>query len=174
MEGADREDLERRYRHLQSDLEQARKKVRPSTSFDADYWTSAAETCEVSVRVLEAETKLAIRKWTEDDDGGPDARSWWATKEARRIVAQIKATTYEGQLYNNQADQIKRGGPIRRAFQAMFTTSQMGICADKVGMAEQSKFKKHLIHTYNAATTRLNKPKVIVSLHDSATGLDLS
>ncbi|KAK4152645.1 hypothetical protein C8A00DRAFT_44300 [Chaetomidium leptoderma] len=141
------------------------------------YWASAAAACDASIHVFEAETKLAIRRWI-DEDEGPDARSWWATQEARRIIEKIKAATYEKRLYSNQADQIERGGPIRRAFQAMFTTSQMGICADKVGMgprtrSEQSKFKKQLITKYNAATTRPNKPKVIVSLHDSATGLDL-
>ncbi|KAK3939719.1 hypothetical protein QBC46DRAFT_450115 [Diplogelasinospora grovesii] len=103
-----REDLERNYKILKSDLEDARKKVRPSSSFDANYWASAAATCNVSIQLFETEAELAMQKWTEEEDG--DARSW---------------------------------------------------------------FKGALIKAYGAAITRPNKPKVIVSLHDSATGLDL-
>ncbi|KAK3938641.1 hypothetical protein QBC46DRAFT_389727 [Diplogelasinospora grovesii] len=60
----------------------------------------------------------------------------------------------------------------------MSTTSHLGICAGRVEMgprtrSQQSKFKGDLIKAYGAATTRPNKPKVILSLHDSATGLDL-
>ncbi|KAK3363912.1 hypothetical protein B0T25DRAFT_422700, partial [Lasiosphaeria hispida] len=85
----------------------------------------------------------------------------------------------EKSLYTRQAERIHQGGPIRRAFQAMFTTSQLGICAEKVGMgprkrSEQSKFKDDLIQFYDAATVRPNKPKVIMSVHDTATGHEFS
>jgi hypothetical protein len=123
-----REDLEIEYGRLGAELEKAKKQVRPSTSFDARYWTSAAAVCEVSVAHLHAETKLAIRDWV---DGGERRASWWATKEARRIIEQKKAAALEKGLYTKQAERIKQGGPVGRAFQAMFTTSQLGICAEK-------------------------------------------
>ncbi|KAK3356331.1 hypothetical protein B0T25DRAFT_421131, partial [Lasiosphaeria hispida] len=83
----------------------------------------------------------------------------------------------EKSIYTKQAERVNQGGPIRRAFQAMFTTSQLGICADKVGMgarkrSEQAKFKDDLIQFYGAATTKPNKPKVIISVHDTATGYE--
>ncbi|KAK3366615.1 hypothetical protein B0T24DRAFT_596526 [Lasiosphaeria ovina] len=58
---------------------------------------------------------------------------------------------------------------------AMFTTSQLGICADKVGMgvrkrSERSKFKEDLIQFYGAATIHPENPKVVISVHDSPTG----
>ncbi|KAK0712628.1 hypothetical protein B0T26DRAFT_714791, partial [Lasiosphaeria miniovina] len=107
---------------------------------------SAAAACDASVAYLHAETKLAVRDWVDGGEG--PATSW-----------------------------VKRSCPIRRAFQAMFSTSQLGICADKVGMgarkrSEQSKFKDDLIQFYGAATTKPNKPKIIVTVHDSATGYE--
>lgn len=170
-----RTDLLIEYNHLGVEFEKAKKQVRPSTSFDARYWTSAAAACEASVAHLRAETKLAVRDWVDSGEG--PAASWWATSEARRIIEQIKAATLEKALYTKQAERINQGGPIRRAFQAMFTTSQLGICADKVGIGprkrlEQAKFKDDLIQFYNAATTRPNKPKVIISVHDTATGYE--
>ncbi|KAM7189038.1 hypothetical protein V8F20_010341 [Naviculisporaceae sp. PSN 640] len=171
-----RNDLEKEYHLLGLELEEAKKKVRPSTSFDAQYWTSAAAVCEVSAAHLRAETKLAVRDWI--DKGEEPASSWWATNEAHRIIEQIKAATLEKALYTKQAERIHQGGPIRRAFQAMFTTSQLGICAEKVGMgprkrSEQARFKDNLIQFYGAATVQPNKPKVIVSVHDTATGCEL-
>lgn len=169
-----RSDLQKDYKRLKLDLELAKREVRPSTSFDACYWTSAAAVCEASVECLHAETKLAVRDWV---DNGEPAASWWATNEARRIIEQIKAATLEKSLYIKQAERVKQGGPIRRAFQAIFTTSQLGICVDKVGMgarkrSEQAKFKDDLIQFYGAATTKPNKPKVIISVHDTATGYE--
>ncbi|KAK0708263.1 hypothetical protein B0H67DRAFT_648348 [Lasiosphaeris hirsuta] len=96
-----RKDLQNDYKHLQLDLELAKREVRPSTSFDARYWTSAAAACEASVECLHAETKLAVRDWVENGEG--PAASWWATNEARRIIEQIKAATLEKSLYIKQA-----------------------------------------------------------------------
>ncbi|GAB1317032.1 HNH nuclease domain-containing protein [Madurella fahalii] len=170
-----RSDLQKDYKRLQLDLELAKREVRPSTSFDARYWTSAAAACGASVECLHAEAKLAVQDWVDNGEG--PAASWWATNEARRIIEQIKAATLEKSLYTKQAERVSQGGPIRRAFQAMFTTSQLGICADKVGMgarqrSEQAKFKDDLIQFYGAATTKPNKPKVIISVHDTATGYE--
>ncbi|KAK3363898.1 hypothetical protein B0T25DRAFT_528701, partial [Lasiosphaeria hispida] len=152
-------DLEKEYHYLSFELEEARKKVQPSTSFDAQYWTSAAH--------LRAETNIAVREWVDKGEG--PAASWWATTEARRIIEQIKAATLERSLYTRQAERIQQGGPIRRAFQAMFTTSQLGICVDKVDIGprkrcEQARFKDDLIQFYGAATMWPNKPTVILSL----------
>jgi hypothetical protein len=168
-------DLLIEYHHLAVELEEAKKRVRPSTRFDARYWTSAAAVCEASAAHLRAETKLAVRDWVGKGEG--PAASWWATTEARRIIEQIKAATLERSLYTRQAERVQQGGSIRRAFQAMFTTSQLGICAEKVGMgsrkrSEQARFKDDLIQFYGAATMRPNKPKVIMSVHDTATGLE--
>ncbi|KAK3356873.1 hypothetical protein B0T25DRAFT_140846 [Lasiosphaeria hispida] len=171
-----RREVEKEYAFLKSELDEAKKKVRPSTSFDASYWISAAVACDALTECLHAETKLAVRNWVENGEGS--AASWWATQEARRIIEQIKAATLEKSLYTKQAEKIKQGGPMRRSFQALFMTSQIGICAEKVGMgsrtrSEQSKFKDDLIQFYGAAMAKPNKPKVIVSIHDSASGHDL-
>ncbi|KAK0703631.1 hypothetical protein B0T26DRAFT_732093, partial [Lasiosphaeria miniovina] len=168
-----RTDLLKDYNHLSVELIKSKKKVRPTTSFDARYWPSAAAACDASVASLNAETKLAVRDWVDAGEG--PATSWWATTEARHIIEEIKASTLEKTLYTKQAERVKQSGPIRRAFQAMFSTSQPGICADKVGMGarkrlEQSKFKDDLIRFYDAATKKPNKPKVIMTVHDSATG----
>ncbi|KAI1459141.1 hypothetical protein F4805DRAFT_102816 [Annulohypoxylon moriforme] len=57
----------------------------------------------------------------------------------------------------------------------MFTTSQIGLGIGNAGVgkrsrSQQSKFKSDLMNFYEAATTAPKKPKVIISVHDSATG----
>jgi hypothetical protein len=65
-----RKQLETDYTFLRwQDLE-ARKKIKPSHSFDANYWLSAAAASDVSAKIHDVETKLAIQEWKEEDGGG--------------------------------------------------------------------------------------------------------
>ncbi|XDG09952.1 hypothetical protein ABKA04_009567 [Annulohypoxylon sp. FPYF3050] len=168
---------EEEYETLRLKVEAARKKIKPSHSFDAKFWESAAEASELSVKLYEAEMHLSITKWKEDEKSN-DSKGWWATPEAHRIVDRVKASHYEKVKYRNQAAQLEKGGPIRRAFQAMFTTSPMGLGignagAGKRSKSEQSKFKCNLIEHYDAATKHPKKPKIVLFVHDTATGMDL-
>jgi hypothetical protein len=163
----------------QQDLE-ARKRIKPSHSFDANYWLSAAAASYVSAKIHEVETKLAIQNWKEEDDSeNGDTMGWWSTPEAHHIIEKLKAAVYEKKLYKQQAEKIQRGGPMRRAFQAMFTTSQIGLAAGKAGVgkrtrSQQSKFRQNIIQAYSAAITNPRKPKVIINLYDNATGSKLA
>ncbi|KAI0152697.1 hypothetical protein GGR57DRAFT_513596 [Xylariaceae sp. FL1272] len=159
---------------LRKEVEDARKRIRPSHSFDIDYWQSAASASQISFRLYETEGKLAREKWAEDDDTN-DPKAWWATPEAHQIVDKMKAAHHEKVLYQRQAQRIEQGGPIRRAFQTLFNTSQIGLGVDKAGMgkrtrSQQSKFKAFLVKFYAAATTNPKKPKVIDTVHDTSTG----
>ncbi|KAH9993889.1 hypothetical protein F4779DRAFT_222149 [Xylariaceae sp. FL0662B] len=169
-----REEKEKEYEYLRFQVEDAKKKIKPSRSSDAKFWTSAAEASELSVKLHETEIHLSIQKWKEED-GGNDTKDWWTTPEAHRIVDRVKASHYEKVQYQKQAEQIEQGGPLRRAFQELFTTSQIGLGISMVGVGKrtkslQSKFKSNLISSYGAATTNPKKPKVVLSVHDSATG----
>lgn len=94
-----------------------------------------------------------------------------------RIVEQIKAATLEQTLYAEQANRIEKdNNPIRRA---MFTTSQLGICTEKVGRvaqrrSEQARFKDNLIAFYDVARRRSHRGKsnLVFALQDMATGYD--
>ncbi|KAI1251458.1 hypothetical protein MGN70_006026 [Eutypa lata] len=172
-----RQETEKEYDFLRLQVEDARKKIKPSHSFDAKYWILAANASDLSVQLHEKELNLSIQKWKEECEG-EDTKSWWATPEAHRIVDKMKAARYERIIYQQQAERIEKGGLIRRSFQSMFTTSQMGVGIQKTGVgkrsrSEQSKFKNSLINFYDAATTNPKKHKVILSLHDSATGREL-
>ncbi|KAI0843672.1 hypothetical protein F5Y06DRAFT_8842 [Hypoxylon sp. FL0890] len=171
-----RESKEEEYARLRFKFDEARKKIKPSHSFDAKYWISAASASDISVKLHEAEMHLAIHKWKEEDIDN-DNLTWWTTPEAHRIIDRIKAAIFEKKQYQKQAERIERGGPVRRAFQTLFNTSQIGLGVSKAGMGkrtrnEQSKFKSDLISFYNAATTDPRKPKVVVTVHDSATGFE--
>ncbi|KAL7622555.1 hypothetical protein AAE478_008062 [Parahypoxylon ruwenzoriense] len=166
--------MEKEHEFLRLKVEDARKKIKPSHSFDVKYWTAAADASEISVKLHETEIRLAIQKWKGEDDGG-DIKRWWTTPEAHRLIDRMKASYYEKVRYRNQTAQLEQGGPLRRAFQAMFTTSQIGLGISKDGVgkrtkSQQSKFKSNLISFYDAATTCSEKPKVVLSVHDSATG----
>ncbi|KAF2403286.1 hypothetical protein EJ06DRAFT_472629 [Trichodelitschia bisporula] len=97
------------------------------------------------------------------------------TQEARRFKIAIRAASWLKSAYMKQAERVKRGGPVRRAINALFVTSQVGIADDKIGMgprrrSHQNKFRKELIEFYGADTTHPNKPKVVLEIHDSGTG----
>ncbi|KAI1215128.1 uncharacterized protein F4807DRAFT_21831 [Annulohypoxylon truncatum] len=163
------------YYSLRYKAENARKKIKPSHSFDVKYWTAAADASNLSAQVHEMEMHLAIQRWKEEENGGCDAEEWWTTPEAHRFVDQLKAFNYEKHQYLNQVAQLEQGGARRHASQSMFTTSQIGLGVDTPGVgkrprSEQSKFKSSLIDFYNAATMDTRNPKVIRSVHDSATG----
>jgi hypothetical protein len=156
------------------DLE-VRKKINPSHSFDANYWLSAAAASDVSAKIHEVETKLAIQDWKEEEGSeNGDMTAWWSTPEAHHLIEKVKAAVYEKKLYTQQAEKIQRGEPTRPAFQSMFTTSQIGLGAQKVkrSRTQQSNFRQNLIQAYGATITHPKKPKVITLLYDSATGRD--
>jgi len=168
--------LQAKLKYSRIELEIAKQKVRlsPSSCSDARYWTSAGAVCTSFMQLLHTEAELGIRKWT---DSGEPIESWWATYQARRIIEQIKAATLEQTLYTKQANRIERdNSPIRRA---MFTTSQLGICTERVGRvaqrrSEQARFKDKLIAFYDVARRRSHRGKsnLVVALQDMATGYD--
>ena len=174
-----RKQLEADYALLRYQDLEARKKIKLSHSFDANYWLSAAAASDVSAKIHEVETKFAIQKWKEEDGGGNgDVMGWWSTPEAHGLIEKLRAAIYEKELYMRQAEKIQRGGPVRRAFQAMFKTSQIGLGAQKAGVGkrtktQQSKFRQNIIRADGAAITNPRKPKVITDLYDSATGREL-
>ncbi|KAK4214153.1 hypothetical protein QBC37DRAFT_314986 [Rhypophila decipiens] len=155
---------------------QAKEKVQPSTSHDAQYWTSAAAVCEALAKHLHAKVKLTIWYWVHDENEAKDYGSWWSTFEARRMMEHIQATALEKELYVRQAERITRGGPIPRVIEAMFTTSQIGINVDQLDMkcrqkSEQARFKDNLIEFYDAGRFDPQKPKVMIRAIDTVTGL---
>jgi hypothetical protein len=170
-----RAQLETEHRILRWQQEDARKKVKPSHSFDVEYWLSAAAVSEIWVQKFEVETKLAIQDWREADDAGDtDTSEWWSKPEAHHLVEKLKAATYEKRLYMQQAEKIQRGGPMRRAFQSMFTTSQIGLGDQKVGVgtrtkSQQSQFRQSLIQGYDASITDPRKPDRVNFLYAAAT-----
>ncbi|KAI1445269.1 hypothetical protein F5Y02DRAFT_427011 [Annulohypoxylon stygium] len=158
---------EEEYETLRLKVEAARKKIKPSYSFDAKFWASVAEVSELSVKLYEAEMHLSITKWKEDEESN-DARGWWATPEAHRIVDRVKASHYKKVKYRNQAAQLEKGSPIIPMRLGIGNTGTR-----KRSKSEQSKFKCNLIEHYDAATKHPKKPKIVLFVHDTATGMDL-
>lgn len=184
-----RNQLERESYSLRCEVYQAIKaaKVHLSTRHndtdDARYWELAAAVCAASAEQLRAEMKLGAFDWTlgravktqESDDL---AESWWETYEARRTIEQIMAATLEEKVYTRLAEGIHRESPMgQNTLTTLFKASQLGICADKVGImaacskkSEQARFKDELIQFYGAGTPLPNKPEIVTSVHDTATG----
>ncbi|KAM7199998.1 hypothetical protein V8F33_004172 [Rhypophila sp. PSN 637] len=154
-----------------------KKKFQPSTSHDAQYWTSAAAVCEALTKHLHAKTKLTIWDWVHDGDEdykdehekAKDYGSWWSTFEARHMMEHIQATTMEEELYTRQAERITRGGPIPRVIEAMFTTSQIGICVDELDM--KCRYKSEQASFMMREKFDPQNPKVMIRAIDTVTGL---
>ncbi|KAI2627631.1 hypothetical protein GGR54DRAFT_652465 [Hypoxylon sp. NC1633] len=174
-----REEIEREYDYWRLKAEEAKKKIKPSSSFDAAYWEAAAQASDYSHRMHEQKVHLALLDYreTELEEGNAcGTKAWWTTPEAHRLVDQLKASNYERVRYRKQADQIQQGAPLRRGFQILFNTSKTGLGLDigvgKRSRSEQSKFKTSLIDYYDAAITDQKKPNTILYIHDTATGHD--
>ncbi|KAI1762422.1 hypothetical protein GGR53DRAFT_501450 [Hypoxylon sp. FL1150] len=176
-----RAEIEKEIVYWRAKAEEAKRKIKPSASFDVAYWTAAAQASDYSHRMHEQKVRLALLDYKETEPKGgnaSDTKAWWTTPEAHRLVDQLKASDYERVRYRRQADQIQRGGPLRRGFQVLFNTSKIGLGLDNIGVgkrsrSEQSKFKTSLIDYYDAAITDPKKPKKILYIHDTATGHDL-
>ncbi|KAM7220431.1 hypothetical protein V8F06_004210 [Rhypophila decipiens] len=173
-----RADLENDVYLTSARLSMTKEKVQPSTSHDAQYWTSAAAVCEALAKHLHAKTKLAIWDSVHTKDEVVVSCTWSKFK-ARRRIERIQAATLEKELYTRQAERIGHGGHITRAVEAMFKASQLGICAAELDIknhqnwTERTRFKDNLIEFYDAATSfRPGEPKVLVI--DTVTGLPFS
>ncbi|RYP10128.1 hypothetical protein DL764_000838 [Monosporascus ibericus] len=100
-----------------------------------------------------------------------------AQKEKTRGVGldKMEAARFEKIRYKKQAERIAKRGPLRRAFQALFTTSQIGLGIRNIGIGkrsrrEQSEFRDSLIVSYGGAREHPRLPTLIIGLHDVATG----
>ncbi|KAI1770240.1 hypothetical protein F4818DRAFT_455858 [Hypoxylon cercidicola] len=175
-----REEIEKEYDYWRLKAEEAKKKIKPSASFDAAYWTAAAQASDYSHKMHEQKLHLALLDYREtelEEGNARGTKAWWTTPEAHKLVDQLKASNYERVRYHKQADQIRRGGPLRRSIQILFNTSKIGLGLDNIGVgkrsrSEQSKFKTSLIDYYDAAITDPKRPKKILYIHDTATGHD--
>ncbi|XDG05446.1 hypothetical protein ABKA04_005061 [Annulohypoxylon sp. FPYF3050] len=78
--------------------EEARKKINPEASFDAAYWTAAAQAIDYSHKMHEQKVHLALLDYreTELEEGSAcDTKAWWTTPEAHRLIGQLNASNYE-------------------------------------------------------------------------------
>ncbi|KAI1211990.1 uncharacterized protein F4807DRAFT_472812 [Annulohypoxylon truncatum] len=169
----ERDAAEEEWTYLRLHVNDMRKKIKISHSFDVEYWTSVAKASELSVKFYEAEMNLAKRMWEEDEVAG-DTESWRTTVEAHAIVDRIKASNYEKVCYEKQAELIRKGGPVQHDFEVLFNASQIGLDVDiadvgKRPRSAQLRFRQDLIQAYDAEV-HSKKPLAHSMIFDSATG----
>lgn len=64
---------------LEVDLRNARKKLKPSTSFDSNFWRQAAKCSAINYKILDNQSHLELIKF-EQDGGSP--RDWWDSPDS--------------------------------------------------------------------------------------------
>lgn len=87
-------------------VETAQKRIRPTRSFDEEFWGSALSVCDAQFDAANFEKRyqMAVRP-------GPEERkAWWHTVDAAAILAKMRAATVQKDLYKKQETKIKKSG----------------------------------------------------------------
>lgn len=135
---------------LEIDLREARKKLKPSTSFDIKFWQQAAECSAINYKILDNQSRLQLIEF-EKDGGSPC--DWWSSPSAQLIVEKLKAETVKKKIFQKQADKIEKSSPFRRSIIHLFTTCQKGLGIIDAGFGDRQRsdqryFKKRLLKEY--------------------------
>ncbi|KAI1371721.1 hypothetical protein F4677DRAFT_434448 [Hypoxylon crocopeplum] len=134
----------------------------------------AASASSIQTELGRIKVNISKHKYEQDESG--TAREWWATREAHRLLCDIKAATYAQQAYEKQADKVDKMGPIRRVSNAMITTSKLGLGIEKAetgkrSRSEQSASRNSLVEAYDCARhDNPKKPEIVSFIWDIGTG----
>lgn len=146
--------LERERDAINNELEQARKKLKASGSFDAHFWTQSAKIEQVTLIKSEVQRKISLRNFIEASGGSET--EWQKTEEAQVLFQKIRAQETFSKIYEKQALRLEGGKKrsLRASFVKLFTSSKMGLNITTTGVGKrdsrlQSKFRFDLIDAYD-------------------------
>ncbi|KAJ1715233.1 hypothetical protein NYO67_2619 [Aspergillus flavus] len=134
---------------LDSESHKARKKIKAQGSFNAQFWTAAAEVEAIILSKTRVVSEISLAQF----EGEPSA--WERTEEARRLFEQMRAQQRRLKSYQKQATTLaKPKRSLRECFMNLFTSSRMGLGVT-TGMGErdhsvQSNFRQQLLVDYES------------------------
>ncbi|OJJ45725.1 hypothetical protein ASPZODRAFT_152732 [Penicilliopsis zonata CBS 506.65] len=147
---ADIPEMQDRKDRLDWESQRARKKLRAHGSFNAAFWTAAAEVETIILSRTRVMSEISLAEF----DGQPSA--WQQTEGARNLFKRIRAQQHRVVSFQKQASKLTRPGrrSLREFFMNLFMSSHMGL-GIKTDMgprdsSEQSNFRDRLLQDYNS------------------------
>jgi hypothetical protein len=154
----DRTSSKRAFEQVESDLLDARKNLdkktkhlRPSKSFDSDFWSKATEYAVMGRSVSRLELERAVMSYVQTGQGSEE--EFRQCDKARALEEQAKAWALKEKIFSKRVDDLKATGKecsLRRSFTQLFTSSPLGLdiknaLAGKRDSSMQSNFRKGLL-----------------------------
>ncbi|KAL8837607.1 MAG: hypothetical protein Q9170_002450 [Blastenia crenularia] len=153
------EEYRQRENRINTDLDHARKSLKPSGSFDATYWKGRVKVSKLLQERNTMKRKISVARFR---DSNPEAEEeeWAKSSEGRNFQEKMKSHMIEHDICLRQADRTKLEAEdphfdtkrARRVFMTLFTTSSKGLGIDKskTGGPDrngniQNQFQKELI-----------------------------
>ncbi|OJJ44490.1 hypothetical protein ASPZODRAFT_168752 [Penicilliopsis zonata CBS 506.65] len=136
---------------LEDNLKRTRKKLRAHGSFNAEFWSAAADVESTILKKTRIVSEISLSEFP------GDASEWERTEEARRLFEQIRAQKHRVASFQSQSAKLSLSKPrrsLRESFMKLFTTSPVGL-GIKTGAGArdghiQSNFRSGLIRDYQS------------------------
>ncbi|KAK3365034.1 hypothetical protein B0T24DRAFT_560705 [Lasiosphaeria ovina] len=111
----------------------ARKKLRPSSSFDSAFWSSKADILTMDAERIKLYSCLQFNEYQEE--GGQLSREQWedVDQKARECLLESIALAQQAKVARDQADKMKKGSRIQgicSAFVKLFNSSKLGFALE--------------------------------------------
>ncbi|CAN9380064.1 unnamed protein product [Alternaria alternata] len=154
----DRTSSKRAFEQVESNLLDARrnfdkkkKHLKPSKSFDSNFWSEATEYAVMGRSVSRLELQRAVMEYVRDGKGSE--KEFRQSERARALEEEAKAWALEERIFSKRVDELKVTGEersLRRSFMQLFTSSPLGLeiknaLAGKRNSSMQSNFRKGLL-----------------------------
>jgi hypothetical protein len=148
---SDLKSLEEEERHINDSIRVAKKKLKAQGSFNAQFWTEAAEVENLLLERHHLEKQISLR-----DFHGSEA-VWKNTDEAKALFEKIRAQEVKERICHQRSQELKETGnrTLRAAFMKLFTSSKMGLNIKQTGAGARSKkmqsdFQSKMIDLYGS------------------------
>ncbi|KAK3358196.1 hypothetical protein B0T25DRAFT_517471 [Lasiosphaeria hispida] len=121
--------MEQQHNQLVGMIKATRKKLKPSSSFDSEFWSSKADLLSMDSKRVELYISLQFHKY--QDEGGKLSREQWEDTDpkARECLLESIALARQAKIARAQADKMKGSHfqGIHSAFVKLFNSSKLGL-----------------------------------------------
>lgn len=146
-----------RHDNLVQEIKKARKKLKPSSSYDSDFWSSKADLLAMDSERVSLFSSLEFREYKKS--GGDMSRSDWEAAEAkaRELVLQSLALKQQEKIARLQAEKLKISTSLQSfcsSFIKLFNSSKLGFGIEATAQKgrrdtnDQSKIRALMITEY--------------------------
>ncbi|QDS70926.1 hypothetical protein FKW77_006679 [Venturia effusa] len=150
-------ELEQDLQATTNDLNNQKKRLKPQSSFDEQYWTKAAQVGETKQQITQLKHQISVATFQSENQGA-SIDEYFESEDGKNFLVRLKAEEIETNNYKKQAERMKSSGSEMKqqsqAFLKFFLTSSLGLqlkgpTAGDRDTRDQSQFRAAMIEAYN-------------------------